>query len=241
MPGPHRSFVLARALRLRCPRCGEEPLFRGLARMHDACSHCGLSFRREPGFYLGSIYLNYGATVIVTGLLYAALVLWADASHETALGICLAVAVLLPVLLFRHARSLLLALDSSVNARQAGEPGGVPGAGASSERAVPSAGELRALSGDDARAGCLMGVVLVLIILFGLLMAAATLWFVSGDVVDSQARPRIGRESIGFSANFFRCLTPSLPSANFFEASWPISPCSRSVPARRLVAVSAVG
>jgi hypothetical protein len=88
--------------------------------MHDACGHCGLSFRREPGFYLGSIYLNYGATVIVTGLLYAALVLGAGASNEAALGICLAVAVLLPVLLFRHARSLLLALDSSVNSRQAG-------------------------------------------------------------------------------------------------------------------------
>lgn len=143
--------------------------------MHDACPACGLSFRREPGFYLGSIYLNYGATVIVTGLLYAALVLGVGVSAEMALGICLAVAVLLPVLLFRHARSVLLALDSSVNARQAA--GDEDGGEASSGRAVPSARELKALSGDDARAGCLMGIVLVLIILFGLLMAAATLWF----------------------------------------------------------------
>lgn len=143
--------------------------------MHDACPACGLSFRREPGFYLGSIYLNYGTTVIVTGLLYAALVLGVGTSAETALGICLAAAVLLPMLFFRHARSLLLALDSSVNARQAA--GGEDGGETSSGRAVPSARELKALSGDDARAGCLMGVVLVLIILFGLLMAAATLWF----------------------------------------------------------------
>jgi hypothetical protein len=145
--------------------------------MHDACSLCGLSFRREPGFYLGSIYLNYGATVIVTGLLYAALVLGVGTSAETALGICLAVAVLLPVLLFRHARSLLLALDSSVNSRQAEALGNVEDATASSGQAGHSARELEALSGDDARAGCLMGIVLVLIILFGLLMAAATLWF----------------------------------------------------------------
>lgn len=115
--------------------------------------------------------------MIVTGLLYAALVLGIGTSNETALGICLAVAVLLPVLLFRHARSLLLALDSSVNSRQAGALGEVEEATASSGREVHSARELRALSGDDARAGCLMGVVLVLIILFGLLMAAATLWF----------------------------------------------------------------
>jgi uncharacterized protein (DUF983 family) len=192
MVAPHTSHVLRRAMWLRCPRCGEGLLFRGLVQMHDACSHCGLSFRREPGFYLGSIYLNYGATVIVTGLLYAALVLGAGASNEAALGICLAVAVLLPVLLFRHARSLLLALDSSVNSRQAGPIGEEAGAGAVSGRGVPSAGELRALSGDDARAGCLMGVVLVLIILFGLLMAAATLWFASQSDADVSALETVG-------------------------------------------------
>ncbi|MFM8379573.1 MAG: hypothetical protein ACKOB1_09650 [Planctomycetia bacterium] len=45
--------------------------------------------------------------------------------------------------------------------------------------ATRCAEELTALTADDARAGCLMGIVLVLIILFGLLMAAATLWFAS--------------------------------------------------------------
>lgn len=160
--------------------------------MHDACSRCGLSFRREPGFYLGSIYLNYGATVIVTGLLYAALVLGAGTSNEVALGVCLVVAVLLPVLAFRHARSLLLALDSSVNSRQAGAPGEAEEATASAGREVHSARELRALSGDDARAGCLMGVVLVLIIFFGLLMAAATLWFAAQTGEDVSAPETTG-------------------------------------------------
>ena len=187
-----RASVISRALRLQCPRCGEGALFRGLVQMHDACGHCGLSFRREPGFYLGSIYLNYGATVIVTGLLYAALVLGAGASNEVALGICLAVAVLLPVLLFRHARSLLLALDSSVNSRQAGAVGEVEEGTASSGHEMHSARELRALSGDDARAGCLMGIVLVLIILFGLLMAAATLWFASQPDDGASAPETVG-------------------------------------------------
>jgi len=146
--------------------------------MHDACSRCGLSFRREPGFYLGSIYLNYGATVIFTGLLYAALVLGAGTSNEVALGVCLVVAVLLPVLLFRHARSLLLALDSSVNARQAIDS--PPGEGGGWAAGLPSAAQLRELTGDDARAGCLMGIVLVLIIVFGILMAGVTVWFCGG-------------------------------------------------------------
>lgn len=170
---------------LRCPACGDAPLFAGLVRMHDECSSCGLSFRREPGFYLGSIYLNYGATVIVTGLLYAALVLGAGTSSETALGVCLAVAVVMPVLAFRHARSLLLALDSSVNARQARQTSS--GAEPADTGAMPTASDLASLSGDDARAGCLMGIVIALIILFGIAMAAATLWFAADAPDDALA------------------------------------------------------
>jgi len=56
--------------------------------MHDACAGCGASFRRESGFYLGSIYINYGVTVVVTGALYALLVLVGGTTHETALTVC---------------------------------------------------------------------------------------------------------------------------------------------------------
>jgi|688.fasta_scaffold11488_5 uncharacterized protein (DUF983 family) len=169
------DVVLGRALRLRCPRCGGSSLFRSWFRMHDGCPACGLAFAREPGFYLGSIYVNYGVTVIVTGALYAALVLGAGLSHEWALAIAVAVAVLLPVAFFRHARSLLLALDTSVN-RQADRtvdagPTATAGAGPLPDR------QLAALAADDASAGCLMGAVLALVLLFGLGMALATIWF----------------------------------------------------------------
>lgn len=114
-----RAQRLWRALALACPHCGGGRLFAGWFRMHPACSRCGLPFSREPGFYLGSIYVNYGVTVIVTLVAYATIVLGLGGSHQTALVACLAVAVVLPMLFFRHARSLLLALDSSVNSRQA--------------------------------------------------------------------------------------------------------------------------
>lgn len=172
-----RMAPLLRAAALACPRCGRGRLFHGLFRMRQACDRCGLPFSREPGFYLGSIYINYGATVLLTGGLYAALVLLMGSSAETALAICLGVSVAFPILFFRHARSLLLAIDASVNRGQTQASGG-PSTGMS-----PTTRDLAALSSDDARAGCLMGVVLVLIILFGLGMAAATLSFVgpSGD------------------------------------------------------------
>lgn len=139
--------------------------------MHDTCAGCGASFRRESGFYLGSIYINYGVTVVVTGALYALLVLVGGTTHETALTVCLAVAVALPILFFRHARSFLLALDGSVNRNQ--QPaGGVMDPTIDVDRA-----QFAALTADDGRAGCAMGVALVLILLFGLGMAAATILF----------------------------------------------------------------
>jgi uncharacterized protein (DUF983 family) len=165
--------TLGRIVRLRCPACGVGPLFRGPFAMAAGCRGCGLSFEREPGFYLGSIYINYGVTVICTGLLYAALVLGLRTSHQTALAATLVMAVVLPVAFFRHARAWLFAMDHSVNRHQsatddADEPAAEAGL---SER------HLARLLVDDGRAGCMMGVVLALILLFGLLMGGVTLFF----------------------------------------------------------------
>lgn len=146
--------------------------------MHEACRTCGTSFLREQGFYLGSIYINYGVTVIVTGALYALLVLVAGFSHETALTACLAVAVAFPVLFFRHARSFLLALDGSVNRHQQHSAAATTGVAGSTER---DSDHLAGLTADDGRAGCAMGIALALILLFGLGMAAVTILFTTGD------------------------------------------------------------
>jgi uncharacterized protein (DUF983 family) len=141
--------------------------------MHDGCSACGLTFRREPGFYLGSIYINYGVTVILTGLLYAALVLGLGLPQQTALGACLAMAVVVPLAFFRQARSLLLAMDTAVNRHQS-QPADPS---ATADATTLSQQQLADLSRDDASAGCMMGIAVALIVLFGLLMAGATLYF----------------------------------------------------------------
>ena len=171
-PAP-RLAAFARGVLLRCPACGRGSLFRGWFQMHDACGSCGLPFTREQGFYLGSIYINYGVTVIVTGALYGLLVLGLGTTHETALAACLVVAVALPILFFRHARSFLLALDGSVNRHQQHPNGETDG--------HPDPTQLAALTADDGRAGCAMGVALALILLFGLGMAVVTIFFTLGD------------------------------------------------------------
>jgi uncharacterized protein (DUF983 family) len=170
-PSGIQAFL--RGLAVRCPRCGQGRLFRGWFRMHDGCAACGLTFRREPGFYLGSIYINYGVTVILTGLLYAALVLGLGLPQQTALGACLVMAVVLPLAFFRQARSLLLAMDTAVNRHQS-QPGDHP---ATTTATTLDQRQLADLSRDDASAGCMMGIALALIVLFGLLMAGTTVYF----------------------------------------------------------------
>ena len=165
------AFVrFLRAARLVCPRCGMGRLFRGLFAMEDACGHCGLDFKREPGFYLGSIYINYGITALGTGGLYLALVHGLGLPRDKALAACLAVAVLFPVWFFRYARSFLLAIDSSVNRELPEFTAAHDGTGLSAE-------ELAAHRSADGSAGCFMGVALVLVLLFGLAMAIATIVF----------------------------------------------------------------
>ena len=103
--------VLWRGLRLVCPVCGGGKLFRGWFRMHRSCSECGLVFERGPGFWLGSIYVNYGLTALLVTAGY--LVLWftGAASPEAILVILAAFAVVFPVWFFRYARSLWLGFD----------------------------------------------------------------------------------------------------------------------------------
>jgi uncharacterized protein (DUF983 family) len=59
---PRRSLAAA-LVRLRCPRCREGRLFRGTFRMNDPCPVCGLVFEREPGYFLGALYVSYGLAV----------------------------------------------------------------------------------------------------------------------------------------------------------------------------------
>jgi uncharacterized protein (DUF983 family) len=110
---PDRSTLRKRALRLRCPWCGGGELFRGALAMHERCTACGLKFEREPGYFLGSIYVNYGAAVVVAIGLHLVLSTSLGWSAPAELAVILPVVVALGFLLFRVARALWLAFDLS--------------------------------------------------------------------------------------------------------------------------------
>jgi uncharacterized protein (DUF983 family) len=109
------ALALRRALRLRCPRCGRAALFTGLVRMSPRCPACGLVFEREAGYFVGAIYLNYGATTLISIAGYFAL----DAALGPPVGFQLLVwgafAVGFPLWFFRYSKSLWLSLDYLVD------------------------------------------------------------------------------------------------------------------------------
>ncbi len=61
-----RLQVVARGLSNRCPNCGGRTLFRegSLFEVNRECPRCGLRFERDEGFFLGSMSLNYGVTLV---------------------------------------------------------------------------------------------------------------------------------------------------------------------------------
>ncbi len=102
---------VGRAWRLCCPRCGQGRLFKNLISMNAECDHCHLHYEREPGYFLGSIYINYGLTALLVTLFYFALFFSGVVSPQEALWTVTAFALVFPIWFFRYARSLWMGFD----------------------------------------------------------------------------------------------------------------------------------
>lgn len=86
-------------------------MFRGLMAMNEGCPDCRLKYEREPGYFLGSTYVNYAATGI---LLLIAYVVGRQAlgwTNRQLVWPLLGLVVLFPLFFFRYARALWLGLD----------------------------------------------------------------------------------------------------------------------------------
>lgn len=104
-----RRQIIARGLTNRCPNCGAGTLFKPgtLFQVNPACPACGLQIEREndEGFYLGSLSLNYGVTVVCYLVPIALLAYFDVLGATTAIVLAIAGAVLVPALLYRPSRS----------------------------------------------------------------------------------------------------------------------------------------
>jgi uncharacterized protein (DUF983 family) len=103
--------IMSRGLRLRCPKCGRTPIFRGWFSMHERCAECGRRFNRAPGYLLGSIYINYGLTALLVVVAYFGLYFGEVLSSDQLLVVLTAFILVFPLWFFRYARSLWIAFD----------------------------------------------------------------------------------------------------------------------------------
>jgi uncharacterized protein (DUF983 family) len=102
-----RGQIIARGLTNRCPNCGGRTLFRAgtLFELNGACARCGLHFERDEGFFLGSMSLNYGVTLIGFLAPVIALAWYRVIPIVTAVVLAGAGAILGPMLFYRSSRS----------------------------------------------------------------------------------------------------------------------------------------
>lgn len=104
-----RGQIVARGLTHRCPNCGAKTLFKSgtLFRLNKQCPSCGFLFERgnDEGFFLGSMSLNYGVTLI--GFLTPVVLLWyfKVIGDRTAIVLAVVGAIGFPMLFYRSSRS----------------------------------------------------------------------------------------------------------------------------------------
>ncbi len=104
-----RWQIVARGLTNRCPNCGGRTLFRpGFSFTVNAeCPSCGLKIERDndEGFFIGSMSLNYGATLVFF-LTPVAVLAYNNVIGSTAAIVLAGIGALgVPVLLYRSSRS----------------------------------------------------------------------------------------------------------------------------------------
>ena len=102
---------LRRVIRLVCPACGKGRPFETFLRMRRFCPVCGYRFEREAGYFIGSIYFNYGVTAgsAVAGYLLLDALFAPRFWQQMCLWAPWAVGV--PFWFHRYARCLWMAVD----------------------------------------------------------------------------------------------------------------------------------
>ncbi|OLC94115.1 MAG: DUF983 domain-containing protein [Acidobacteria bacterium] len=104
----------------RCPRCRLGGIFRysiwrGLPRMFERCPVCDLRFEREPGYFLGAMYISFVLGLSVVALIAA--VLWVVTGWGFTKDTIWAVVLFLPLtpMITLFARVLWIYLDQTVD------------------------------------------------------------------------------------------------------------------------------
>lgn len=110
-----RVNALAAMAKAKCPRCRKGDIFANSTydlfgqRMHENCSHCGLHYEREPGYWYVSMFVSYAFNVAeMVTFAVATYILTGSTSPWLYVGILLVVIFLLSPFNYRYSRVVLL-------------------------------------------------------------------------------------------------------------------------------------
>ena len=106
--------LFGRALRLRCPNCGQGRLFTSWLRMRERCPVCGLKLERgEEGYQVGSYMFNIVAAELAFAAVFvgAVVLTWPTPPWKVLEYGGIALTVVAPFVFFPFSKTLFLAFD----------------------------------------------------------------------------------------------------------------------------------
>lgn len=106
--------ALRRCLTLRCPACGKSSIVQRVFRIAEHCNHCGVSFKREEGFFVGALLINIVTTEAIILLTYLLTLPFLNFASNFSLGALLLLALIFPVVFYHHSWSIWLTVDHMV-------------------------------------------------------------------------------------------------------------------------------
>ena len=102
-----RGQIVSRGLTNCCPNCGGRTLFKEgtFFELNKECPQCGLRIERDEGFFLGSMSLNYGVTIVCFLVPVMLLYLGGFLSGRVASILAAVGAIAVPMVFYRSSRS----------------------------------------------------------------------------------------------------------------------------------------
>jgi len=115
------TLTLSRCLKLRCPACGQAPVFEKPFNVKAHCTACDVTFKREEGFFVGAIMANVVATELFILLVYFFCLLFTHLNEQTMLTVLFVIGISFPLGFYHHSWSLWLGLDHLIEGLPRGD------------------------------------------------------------------------------------------------------------------------
>ncbi len=115
----------------RCPNCEVGEVFerkggilrRKMPAKYEDCPHCGYRFEKEPGFFVGAMYVSYALTLAESFTVYL-LIRYFTTAPTLLLLIVVSVVGPLTLINFRYSRILWMYMFTRRGVRALDRPGG---------------------------------------------------------------------------------------------------------------------